>query len=482
MASPVRPTKPIVWPVVTASPLLDEGWVAQVHVDVVGGAVGGADDDVVARQRLAAGELHRAGLRRDERKAAVGHDVLALVHVAAALRAEALTVGVRPGDREDVVHEPEALAPRRRRAAPAPHARPRRRRSRPPPGRRSGRRAAPRRRSCRPSPRSARCRAPWPARRSGRRPRGRWRAPRRRRRRPARRRGRRRPRSPSGRPRRAACASAPWPRPPARRGRACRSGRTTRRICERSDRRPAAETTRTRPPCALAGHRGLDRRGRHRGGRDGHVVAVAAAAEQDDARHRRHPLAADAHDASRRGAGDAQAPGPAGDRVDDGSRAPAAARRGRARAPARGGAAGPRGRLSERGARHQGGERECGDDDPPLGSGQGYGGARGQVHGSVGRLRGELTGSRGRSALPGIPPGFAPGARERAPVGPPLCRRPVGDRQTRRIYWWWRGILYPPTDVRMPTFGRTAETPPQLPYHAPSRRADRPPRGSFTLS
>ena len=51
-----------------------------------------------------------------QREAAVGHDVLALVHVAAALRAEALTVGVRPGDREDVVDEPEALAARRRRA------------------------------------------------------------------------------------------------------------------------------------------------------------------------------------------------------------------------------------------------------------------------------------------------------------------------------------------------------------------------------
>ena len=47
-----------------------------------------------------------------ERQAAVGHDVLALVHVAAALRAEALPVGVRPGDGEDVVHEPEALAAR----------------------------------------------------------------------------------------------------------------------------------------------------------------------------------------------------------------------------------------------------------------------------------------------------------------------------------------------------------------------------------
>ena len=51
-----------------------------------------------------------AGLRGQEREAAVGHDVLALVDMAGALRAEALPVGVGAGDREHVVDEPEALA------------------------------------------------------------------------------------------------------------------------------------------------------------------------------------------------------------------------------------------------------------------------------------------------------------------------------------------------------------------------------------
>jgi large subunit ribosomal protein L13 len=31
-----------------------------------------------------------------------------------------------------------------------------------------------------------------------------------------------------------------------------------------------------------------------------------------------------------------------------------------------------------------------------------------------------------------------------------------GRRQTRRIYWWWREILYPPADVTKLTFERTA--------------------------
>jgi hypothetical protein len=65
---------------------------------------------------------------------------------------------------------------------------------------------------------------------------------------------------------------------------------------------------------------------------------------------------------------------------------------------------------------------------------------------SVVGLRGELTGSRGRSALPGMQPGFAPG-RLSAPNGSPaphdLLNRPGG------LGVVWRGsICARPTDAR----------------------------------
>src|SRR3954454_7473412 len=66
--------------------------VAQVHVDVVDAGTRAVDDEVVARAALEARELHRAAARRDEGEAAVGHDVLALMHVAGAGGAEAVAV------------------------------------------------------------------------------------------------------------------------------------------------------------------------------------------------------------------------------------------------------------------------------------------------------------------------------------------------------------------------------------------------------
>src|SRR3954469_10918091 len=82
-----------------------------------------------------------------------------------------------------------------------------------------------------------------------------------------------------------------------------------------------------------------------------------------------------------------------------------------------------------RGARRRGGSRA------------GHGGqacecALGQVHGSVVGLRGELTGSRGRSALPGMCPDSPQGARG-AQVVPPLRSIHRGERTRRR----WRGSI-----------------------------------------
>ena len=212
------------------------------------------------------------------------------------------------------------------------------------------------------------------------------------------------------------------------------------------------------------------------------VVAIAAAPEQDDARDRRHPLAADAHDAARRGARDAQAPGAARDGVDDGARerlptprrrapGPAWVRRRRCPpAPGRAPRPGPGPRARARRWR------------PTAGQRPGVGGSTQAGPRSVGRLRGELTGSRGRSALPGIRPGFAPGTHARVPVGPPLRRDRVGDR----------GRLGVSTEVGAGSYTRRRmsgtelrsgrRNPSRLPYHAPSRRADVPPCGFLTPS
>ena len=75
---------------------------------------------------------------------------------------------------------------------------------------------------------------------------------------------------------------------------------------------------------------------------------------------------------------------------------------------------------------------------------------------SVGRLRGELTGSRGRFAPPGDRLGFAPETHD-VSVGPPLHRDRVGDRGRLAFDRSWRGTRYPPTDVRNRTSWRTAE-------------------------
>jgi hypothetical protein len=480
VASPVRPTNPIVWPVGGDRVALDdERGVAQVHVGVVGRRRG--DDDVVARQRLGAGELHGRGLCRQERQAAVGHDVLALVHVATALCAEAVAVGMGPGDREDVAHEPEALPARGRRA--------RLRRARPrAAGDRGGhlKDVAPRRL------RHARDRAvpvhaahaPGSGGRHGEMGDGDTVA---------------RAHHVDGDVDRrgAADVEGHGRRPSAfeeqlarlhlglhhRPARVARARGTDGEAHARAQRSLARGRDRAyRPAMRPRWDRGFDRGGRHRRRRDGHVVAVAAPPEQDDARDRRHPLAADVHHASRGRTRDAQAPGPARDRIDDGALRGGRRAGGRHRSLRGGGAAGPGRGLGAREAGQHGRDQQCADDDPPLGSGQGHGRARGKVHGTVGRLRGELTGSRGPHRATGHPSRIRPrDARTRPNGSPALPKTVVACRQTRRIYWWWRGILYPPTDVGMrhPSGRRAA---PRLPYHAPSRRADRPPRGSLTLS
>ena len=116
-----------------------------------------------------------------------------------------------------------------------------------------------------------------------------------------------------------------------------------------------------------------------------------------------------------------------------------------------------------------------------------YGGARGQIHGSVGRLRGELTGSRGRPALPGSVPDSPQGTRTR-PSGSPAPRRPGGEAVSGLgvSAWCLRAILYPHADVGKRTLRADAEplcgwrrfaprrrTAWLLPYHAPVRRAPR---------
>ena len=143
-ASPVSPTLPIGWPVSTRAPLASGDGSLQVHVDVVDVGAVAVDDDVVAGRALGAVELHDAAARGDERRAAAREDVVALVAVTVAPRAEGGlpgAVGVASAHGEDVVDEvesrrrPAARAPGRR-TAPAPATRRRRR------GTRSGRPAA----------------------------------------------------------------------------------------------------------------------------------------------------------------------------------------------------------------------------------------------------------------------------------------------------------------------------------------------------
>ena len=238
---------------------------------------------------------------------------------------------------------------------------------------------------------------------------------------------------------------------------------------------------RTGPPCGAGGQRDLDGRGRHRRRGDGDVVAVAAAPEQDDAatvaipsplmrttlpgvarEMPRHPLRQVMASTTGRGAAADAAAAATG--VCAGAAPPVPAGVWASARPA----PGPRARTR----RWQ----------PTAGQRPGVGGSTQAGPRSVGRLRGELTGSRGRSALPGIRPGFAPGTHARVPVGPPLHRDRVGDR----------GRLGVSTEVGAGSYTRQRmsgselrggrRNPSRLPYHAPSRRADIPPRGFLTLS
>ena len=84
-----------------------------MHVDVVDVGALAVDDDVVAGRALEAVELHDAAARREHRRAAAREDVMALVDVAPALRAEGglpRPVAVLSPDGEDVVDEIEATA------------------------------------------------------------------------------------------------------------------------------------------------------------------------------------------------------------------------------------------------------------------------------------------------------------------------------------------------------------------------------------
>src|SRR5262249_25543504 len=84
--------------------------VAQVHVDVVDVVVGAVDDDVVAGGALELRGLDGAAAGRDELRAAVRHDVLALVRVTGAAGAEAVAVGVLRAQRELVEVQVERVA------------------------------------------------------------------------------------------------------------------------------------------------------------------------------------------------------------------------------------------------------------------------------------------------------------------------------------------------------------------------------------
>ena len=69
--------------------LVDERGALEVHVGVVDVGAVAVDDDVVARARLEGLAAHDAAARGDERRAAGGEDVVALVRVAGAAGAEA---------------------------------------------------------------------------------------------------------------------------------------------------------------------------------------------------------------------------------------------------------------------------------------------------------------------------------------------------------------------------------------------------------
>src|SRR4051794_41685279 len=84
---------------------------------------------------------------------------------------------------------------------------------------------------------------------------------------------------------------------------------------------------------------------------------------------------------------------------------------------------------------------------------------------SVIGLRGELTGSRGRPALPGMQPGFAPG-RPWAPNWFPRSARPLIRPDGLGVVW--RGSICPhPADARAGTCPR-----PEVSYHHSTPRAD----------
>ena len=93
---------------------------AQVHIGHVLELALAVDHDVVARGRLVLVRLHPAGLGRDDRLAALRHQVLALV---ASARAEPVAVGVLGPDRKDALGGRGPVPPPRR---PRRRCRPRR--------------------------------------------------------------------------------------------------------------------------------------------------------------------------------------------------------------------------------------------------------------------------------------------------------------------------------------------------------------------
>ena len=142
VASPVWPTSPIGWPVKTGVARAQRRGLDQVRVHEVHAGALGVDDEVVAGERLVAGILDRAAAGGDDRGAAPGHHVLALVAVPGAAGAEAAAGAaevVRPEQREGVAveREPEAGGAGGGRRAAEGSAAPRGR----PPGARSGRRS-----------------------------------------------------------------------------------------------------------------------------------------------------------------------------------------------------------------------------------------------------------------------------------------------------------------------------------------------------
>src|SRR4051794_15303372 len=88
--------------------LLEEGGRSQMHVDEVLAGRLAVDHEVVPRRALVSGVLDAPAASGDQRRAAGGSHILALVRMTRAGRADSVPVLVRPSDREDVAVELEA--------------------------------------------------------------------------------------------------------------------------------------------------------------------------------------------------------------------------------------------------------------------------------------------------------------------------------------------------------------------------------------